>query len=69
LCGHPQGGNNKDTLTVILCRNQATVKKVIQFWLNSRLKEYRTDKYTALEDKELLYVECSAVNDVPRTYM
>jgi len=50
-----------------LCRNQALVKNRI-IWLNSRLKEYRTDWYKTVEDKEL-YMECSAVKDVPRTYM
>ena len=57
-CGQLQDGKNKNTITIIMCLNQSTVK-VTKFWLNSQLKEYMTDKYKILEDKG-----CSTCNIV-----
>ena len=50
-CGHFQGGKNKNTINIIVCLDQYTVK-VTKFWLNSRLKEYLKDMHKLLEDKD-----------------
>ena len=50
-CDPFQGGKNKNTINIIVCLNQSTVK-VTKFRLISWLKEYLTGKYKILEDKD-----------------
>jgi len=40
----------KNTITIIMCLNQSTVK-ITRFWLNSQLKDYLTDRYETLQEK------------------
>ena len=50
-CGLLQGGMNKNTATIIMCRSKSTDKTFIQFLLSSQLRQYVTDRYKILEDK------------------
>ena len=64
-----QGGENKNTITIIMCRNQPTVKRSYKSLSKTRLKEGNINQYKILDDKQLLYMKYSAVDNRQTKYM